>query len=223
MAAIAAFALLGCALGRPAPTRTTTNGVLAGNALGNADEFLGIPFGVAGRFEPVRGRNSPPLSLSLSLSLAPSLPLSLAPCLPFVFRLTAATPPRPAPPARHAHGRFAAPGVAGPRQAQLFNGSYDSTPLDARAFGPACLQDSGLSAYGAEHGCLVANVWAPPGATASSGLPVIGFVFGGNFDFDEAEPYNMSELAAAQNAVAFSFNYRVSVWNYVDEVRVGCT
>ena len=65
-----------------------------------------------------------------------------------------------------------------------------SRPLDAGAFGPACLQVlTNVTTYGVEHGCHVLNVWRPAAAAAGERLPVLLFVPGGSNDFGEAEPY----------------------------------
>jgi len=42
-----------------------------------------------------------------------------------------------------------------------------------------------------------------------SQLPVLVFIYGGSWDFDDTSSYNASELAANQNVVVASFNYRV--------------
>jgi para-nitrobenzyl esterase len=89
-----------------------------------------------------------------------------------------------------------------------FTGQYKQQPLNATMWGRACLQilDQGVS-YGSED-CLQANVWKPAGATPQSQLPVLVFIYGGSNQFGEAEPYNMSGLAAFHNVVCVNFNYR---------------
>eukprot|EP00466_Bigelowiella_natans_P010094 jgi/Bigna1/142181/aug1.67_g16889 len=57
--------------------------------------------------------------------------------------------------------------------------------------------------------CLVMNVWKPSNATNASSLPVLVYIYGGSNDFGEAEPYNASQMAVAQNSIIASFNYRV--------------
>jgi carboxylesterase type B len=87
---------------------------------------------------------------------------------------------------------------------------FDATPLEATYYGPACKQIlSSTSNYGVEFGCHVLNIWRPKGTTADAKLPVMMFVPGGSNDYGEAEPYNASAMAAHQNAIITSINYRV--------------
>ena len=75
-------------------------------------------------------------------------------------------------------------------------------------WGRACLQVlTSNTTYGDED-CLKANVWQPGNAQKGSKLPVIVFIYGGSNQFGEAEPYNMSALAAFHRVVAVNFNYR---------------
>jgi carboxylesterase type B len=97
-----------------------------------------------------------------------------------------------------------------------FSGPLPESPFNATMWGRACLQVlSSTSSYGSED-CLRANVWQPANATPSvSNLPVIVFVYGGSDQFGEAEPYNMSGLAAFQDVVAVNFNYRTGPIGYM--------
>jgi len=89
-----------------------------------------------------------------------------------------------------------------------FRGKYDHQPLNASMWGSACLQVlTQNQSYGSED-CLKANVWQPKDAHLGSKLPVMVFIYGGSNQFGEAEPYNMSALAAFHNVVAVNFNYR---------------
>ena len=94
-----------------------------------------------------------------------------------------------------------------------FEGRYHSNPLNATMWGAACLQVGGnasATSYGSED-CLRANVWQPsppPAAAATPGKPVMVFIYGGSNQFGEAEPYNMSGLAAYHDVVCVNFNYR---------------
>ena len=91
-------------------------------------------------------------------------------------------------------------------------------------WGHACLQVlSEKATYGSED-CLKANVWqpraqagstegAPDSAAAAAAAaaplkPVMVFIYGGSNQFGEAEPYNMSGIAAYHDAVCVNFNYR---------------
>jgi len=90
-----------------------------------------------------------------------------------------------------------------------FRGKYAEDPLRTVVWGPACLQvgTPPEQTYGSED-CLKANVWRPSGVEEGANLPVMVWIFGGSNQFGEAEPYNMSALAAFHNVVCVSFNYR---------------
>lgn len=91
-----------------------------------------------------------------------------------------------------------------------FYGKYPSGTVKASMWGPACMQVAGdpTQTYGSED-CLKANVWSPHQAwEADKKLPVMVFIYGGSNQFGEAEPYNMSALAAFHSVVCVSFNYR---------------
>eukprot|EP00658_Telonema_sp_P-2_P086109 TRINITY_DN997_c0_g2_i3.p1 TRINITY_DN997_c0_g2~~TRINITY_DN997_c0_g2_i3.p1 ORF type:complete len:427 (+),score=70.14 TRINITY_DN997_c0_g2_i3:234-1514(+) len=85
---------------------------------------------------------------------------------------------------------------------------YSHEPFNASMWGRACLQVLGpTTSYGSED-CLFANVWQPMGAKPGSDLPILVFIYGGSDQFGEAEPYNMSAIAAFHNTVCVNFNYR---------------
>ena len=150
-------------LARPAPLVHTALGPVRGNALGEADEFLGLPYASAARFEAAIPRSEP----------------------------------------------------------------FATSPLAATYYGPACKQVlTSTSTYGVEHGCHVLNVWRPAGTTSGAKLPVMLYVPGGSNDFGEAEPYNASQMAAHQNSVITSINYRVGPFGFAalrDDSRQGRT
>eukprot|EP00038_Savillea_parva_P018298 m.22930 g.22930 ORF g.22930 m.22930 type:complete len:607 (-) comp4044_c0_seq1:182-2002(-) len=91
---------------------------------------------------------------------------------------------------------------------QDFTGSYPVSPRNSTMWGPACLQVlTENTTYGSE-ACLVANVWQPANAVPGAKKKVLVFVYGGSDQFGEAEPYNMSALAAFHDTVTVNFNYR---------------
>jgi carboxylesterase type B len=68
--------------------------------------------------------------------------------------------------------------------------------------------------------CLYLNVWTPTGATPSSKLPVLVFIHGGAFFMgtggtSTADPYDGTYLAASQNVVVVTFNYRLGVLGFL--------
>ncbi|MGZ5270448.1 MAG: carboxylesterase family protein, partial [Ramlibacter sp.] len=98
--------------------------------------------------------------------------------------------------------------------------------LQTTSFGNACLQNGRIYGPGSNNtydgtiattlntpvgseDCLTLNVWRP--ASATTGLPVIFFVYGGsNISGYSADPvYDGAALAKAANAVVVTANYRV--------------
>jgi carboxylesterase type B len=92
-----------------------------------------------------------------------------------------------------------------------FERPFPTNPLNATMWGRACLQvgSSPNATYGSED-CLKANVWTPVKRkhSTSKNMAVLVFIYGGSNQFGEAEPYNMSGLAAFQDVVCVNFNYR---------------
>jgi carboxylesterase type B len=96
----------------------------------------------------------------------------------------------------------------------------------ATAFGPACPQNHNVDIVPQSEDCLVLNVWVPEGA--SSALPVMVYIPGGAFTTgSSADPlipgeryplYDGAYLAAAQNIVVVTLNYRVGVLGFLGEV-----
>ena len=71
--------------------------------------------------------------------------------------------------------------------------------------------------------CLKLNVFRPAGTTASSGLPVLVYFFGGSFSSGDASAYNPTNLikrgvATGQEALVVTFNYRLGALGFVNQV-----
>eukprot|EP00040_Diaphanoeca_grandis_P035367 m.222224 g.222224 ORF g.222224 m.222224 type:complete len:610 (-) comp33366_c1_seq7:322-2151(-) len=89
-----------------------------------------------------------------------------------------------------------------------FHRPYDGGVVNASMWGAACLQVLGPNTtYGSED-CLRVNVWQPATAKPGDKLKVMVFIYGGSNQFGEAEPYNMSGIAAFQNTICVNLNYR---------------
>ncbi|KAF7361464.1 Carboxylic ester hydrolase [Mycena sanguinolenta] len=96
---------------------------------------------------------------------------------------------------------------------------------DASVLGPACVQQ--FPFVGAainekifntppapeDEDCLFLNVWAPSNARA---LPVVIWIYGGALTFGTAwtPEYDGASLAANQNIIVVSFNYRTNVFGF---------
>lgn len=94
---------------------------------------------------------------------------------------------------------------------QLY-GSWNGT-FHATNFGPICPQQTAATNPQNED-CLSINVWRPQGA---SNLPVMVFIYGGGFvEGASAFPMlNGAQMAASQNAVVVSFNYRLGALGFL--------
>ena len=97
--------------------------------------------------------------------------------------------------------------------------------FDARAFGPDPIQAvdgpytgviPGADATSVSEDCLTLNVWAPGGEVA--GLPVLVWVYGGAFltGGGSFPLYHGARLAAEQQVVVASVNYRVGALGFMD-------
>ena len=87
---------------------------------------------------------------------------------------------------------------------------YRTDPFNATMWGSACLQVLNSTASYGSMDCLKLNVWQPAGTDNSTlaPKPVLVFIYGGSNQFGEAEPYNMSGIAAFHDVVAVNMNYR---------------
>ena len=97
--------------------------------------------------------------------------------------------------------------------------------LDASAFGPDPVQAvdgpytgviPGADATSVSEDCLTLNVWVPDGA--EGGLPMMVWVYGGAFltGGGSFPLYNGARLAAEQQVVVASVNYRVGALGFMD-------
>jgi para-nitrobenzyl esterase len=126
---------------------------------------------------------------------------------------------------------YAAPPVGALRWAATQDHACWSTPLMATSFGAMCLQVSSkdtTQVLGAED-CLTANVWSPSAATATSKLPVLVFIHGGgNVQGSSADTdtsgqyvYDGAALAAKENVVVVTFNYRLGALGFLAHPSFG--
>ncbi len=126
---------------------------------------------------------------------------------------------------------YAAPPVGGLRWAATQDHACWSTTLVATSFGSMCFQVDSTDTtkvLGAED-CLTANVWSPSAATPASKLPVLVFIHGGgNVQGSSADTdssgnpvYDGALLAANENAVVVTFNYRLGALGFLAHPSFG--
>lgn len=113
------------------------------------------------------------------------------------------------------------------RWPQSLNSSFDGV-RDATAHGHSCWQHPGTYSItvGDDEDCLNLNVVRPSGYEGQS-LPVLVWIYGGGlFAGSIADPqYNLSGIVAASQALntpimAVSFNYRLSLWGFLQSSLV---
>lgn len=102
-----------------------------------------------------------------------------------------------------------------------------SVPRWARAFGKRCMQELALDgtpehyaeAPGMSEDCLYLNVWSP--VSDNSTKPVMVWIHGGNFKAGSSDnpAFDGSVLAATQNVVVVSFNYRLGFFGFLNAVH----
>ena len=126
---------------------------------------------------------------------------------------------------------YAAPPVGTLRWAATQDHACWSTTLAATSFGSMCLQVESTDTtkvLGAED-CLTANVWSPSAATSTSKLPVLVFIHGGgNVQGSSADTdsggnfvYDGALLAAKENVVVVTFNYRLGALGFLAHPSFG--
>ncbi|KAI0742346.1 esterase 1 [Daedaleopsis nitida] len=88
--------------------------------------------------------------------------------------------------------------------------------LNATAFGAPCVQ---FGVDGVSEDCLTLNVLRPSGATNTSGLPVMVWIYGGGFSAGFTAQFNATEIIAqgvrrGTPVVYVSMNYRVGPFGF---------
>ncbi|MFG2004241.1 carboxylesterase/lipase family protein [Spirillospora sp. NPDC048911] len=109
---------------------------------------------------------------------------------------------------------FAAPPVGDRRLAPPAPASRWRGVRPATAYGPACAQlPSGNGPRSEAEDCLYLNVFRPTGARrAHRRLPVLFYIYGGGLQNGGAQQYDGSKLAADNNVIVVTANYRLNVF-----------
>jgi para-nitrobenzyl esterase len=125
---------------------------------------------------------------------------------------------------------YAAPPLGALRWAAPQEHACWSSALAATSFGAMCLQvdPSAPTQVLGQEDCLTVNVWAPASATTTSQLPVLAFIHGGgnvqgsSADTSNGAPiYDGAALAAEENAVVVTFNYRLGAMGFLAHPSFG--
>ncbi|MCB9460134.1 MAG: carboxylesterase family protein [Anaerolineaceae bacterium] len=94
------------------------------------------------------------------------------------------------------------------------------TPFVADEFGDICVQTTGAFAglggdiVGSED-CLFLNIYTPPNMAGDENLPVMVWIHGGAFVSGSSDQYDLSVLAAENNIIAVSINYRLGLLGFM--------
>jgi para-nitrobenzyl esterase len=125
---------------------------------------------------------------------------------------------------------FAAPPEGALRWAAPEAHACWTAPLAANQFGAACIQvaSTNPTTLTGSEDCLTLNVWVPAAATAASKLPVLFFIHGGgnvSGSTDEKRNgiyiYDGDKLAAAENAIVVTANYRLGPMGFLAHPSFG--
>jgi para-nitrobenzyl esterase len=126
---------------------------------------------------------------------------------------------------------YAAPPVGALRWSATQPHACWSSALQASTFGAMCLQvdSNDTTKVLGQEDCLTVNVWAPSAATATSALPTVVFIHGGgnvqgsssDTASDGSHEYDGAALAAAENAVVVTFNYRLGALGFLGHTSFG--
>ncbi len=110
---------------------------------------------------------------------------------------------------------FAAPPVGALRWRPPADATSWTAPRDATAVGPACPQLTTPSYARADEDCLTLNVWTPPGGAREK--PVLAWIPGGGFVEGSGgyKLYDGARLAAREDAVVVTMNYRVGALGFM--------
>ncbi|KAJ7488146.1 Alpha/Beta hydrolase protein [Mycena latifolia] len=105
--------------------------------------------------------------------------------------------------------RFKAP-------AALNESTNTSQVLDARDWGPPCIQLPAVVGIGTED-CLTLNVWKPTNASAGAALPVAVYIHGGGFDANSPQGFPLYDWVAQHpgGIVGVSIAYRLNLLGFL--------
>ncbi|MGU7773769.1 carboxylesterase/lipase family protein [Burkholderia sp. MR1-5-21] len=96
-----------------------------------------------------------------------------------------------------------------PVPAEKWQGIYDATHAKSK-----CIQGSATAVVGSED-CLYLNLYKPSNASADAKLPVLVWFYGGGFNNGSGSGYDGSALAAQQNVIVVTLNYRLRAFGFL--------
>ncbi|KAJ7637367.1 alpha/beta-hydrolase [Mycena polygramma] len=160
----------------------------------------------------------------LSLSSARQLTSNLGPVVDLGYAAYAGNTTSPAglengPVAFYGNIRYAEPPLGERRfraPVQLDEGTVTSQVLDARNWGPPCIQIPAVVGIGSED-CLTLNVWKPTNASAGVKLPVAVYIHGGGFFAMSPQGFPVYDWVAQHpgGIVGVSLAYRLNMLGFL--------
>ncbi|KAL4221890.1 Carboxylesterase 5A [Mactra antiquata] len=97
-----------------------------------------------------------------------------------------------------------------------------TAPFDAFAHGSMCMQPKYGEYYfkgydfNYSEDCLHLNIYAPHMRNKDDKLPVMVWIYGGAFIFGFSDSYLGDNIVASGNVIVVTFNYRVSLWGFLN-------
>ncbi|GJJ10349.1 hypothetical protein Clacol_004575 [Clathrus columnatus] len=96
--------------------------------------------------------------------------------------------------------------------------------LDARSWGPPCIQQDPATVGVGSEDCLLLNVWKPSTAKAGDKLPVMVYIYGGGFYAGTTQGFPMYDwVAQSQEIVAVSMGYRLNIFGFLTSPAMNTT
>ncbi|KAJ7115056.1 Alpha/Beta hydrolase protein [Mycena crocata] len=99
---------------------------------------------------------------------------------------------------------------------QLDEGTVTSQVLDARDWGPPCIQRPAVVGIGSED-CLTLNIWKPTNASAGDALPVAVYIHGGGFYANSPQGFPLEKWVSQHpgGIVGVSIAYRLNLLGFL--------
>ncbi|KAJ7489618.1 Alpha/Beta hydrolase protein [Mycena galericulata] len=164
------------------------------------------------------------VTLIANLALGRQLTSNLGPVVDLGYAAYAGNTTSPAgiangPVAFYGNIRYAEPPLGNLRfraPVQLNEETTTSQVLDARDWGPACIQYPAVVGIGSED-CLTLNVWKPTNASAGDALPVAVYIHGGGFYAGSPQGFPMYDWVAQHpgGIVGVSITYRLTLLGFL--------
>ncbi|KAK7046454.1 carboxylic ester hydrolase [Favolaschia claudopus] len=164
------------------------------------------------------------LTFLLAFSTARQLSSPLGPVVDLGYAAYAGNTTSPSgiddgPVAFYGNIRYAQPPLGNLRfraPAMLDESGVTSEVLDARNWGPPCIQRPAVVGIGTED-CLTLNIWKPTNASANDRLPVAVYIHGGGFYANSPQGFPLYDWVAQHpgGLVGVSITYRLNLLGFL--------